>query len=71
MLNALPGIVVEADAIVTYKKLLNRHTNMLRIEGYGSCGGRGDLAQTLNLERSCFCWNDIHSSSILLPLVIY
>lgn len=35
--NALPGVVAEADTIVAFRRLSDRH---IEVQGYGSCTGR-------------------------------
>jgi len=39
--NSLPGEVVEADTIVTFKGRLDKYMNRMGIEGYGLRKGRG------------------------------
>ena len=39
--NSLPGEVVEADMIVTFKGRLDKYMNRMGIEGYGPWKGRG------------------------------
>ena len=39
--NSLPGEVVEADTVVTFKGRLDKYMNRMRIEGYDLRKGRG------------------------------
>ena len=39
--NSLPGEVVEADTIVTFKGCLDKYMNRMGIEGYGPQKGAG------------------------------
>jgi len=39
--NPLPGEVVEADTVVTFKGLLDKYMNRMGIGGYGPRKGRG------------------------------
>ena len=39
--NSLPGEVVEADTVVTFKGHLDKYMNRMGIEGYGTRKGRG------------------------------
>ena len=39
--NSLPGEIVEADTIVTFKGHLYKYMNRMGIEGYGPRKGRG------------------------------
>ena len=39
--NSLPGEVVEADTVVSFKGHLDKYMNRLGIEGYGPRKGRG------------------------------
>ena len=39
--NSLPGEVVEADMIVSFKGRLDKYMNRMRIEGYGPRKRRG------------------------------
>ena len=39
--NSLPGKVVEADTVVTFKGRLDKYMNRMGIEGYGPRKGRG------------------------------
>ena len=39
--NSLPGEVVEADTIVTFKGRLDKYMKRMGIEGYGPWKGRG------------------------------
>lgn len=39
---ALPGLVQEANIIMAFKRLLDRHLNKRKMEGHGSCTGRRD-----------------------------
>ena len=41
--NSLPGEVVEADTIVTFKGHLDKYMNRMGIEGYGPRKSRGFL----------------------------
>lgn len=38
--NVLPAMVEKTDTIMTFKSLLDMHTDMPGMEGYGSCAGR-------------------------------
>lgn len=40
--NVLPGMLVEADRIMSFKLLLGRHMNMSEMEGTGSCAAAGN-----------------------------
>ena len=39
--NSLPGEVVEADTIMTFKMCLDKYMNSIGIEGYGPQKGKG------------------------------
>ena len=39
--KSLPGEVVEADAIVTFKGSMDKYMNRMGIKGYGAWKGRG------------------------------
>ena len=39
--NSLPGEIVEADMVVTFKGHLDKYMNRMGIEGYGPRKGRG------------------------------
>ena len=39
--NSLPGEVVEAGTVVTFKGCLDKYMNRMGIEGYGLRKGRG------------------------------
>lgn len=41
--KVLPGVLVEADTIRALKRFLDRHVDMLGMEGYGSHAGRDSL----------------------------
>lgn len=41
--NTLQGMVVEADLIAVFKRPLDRHVDMQKMEGYRSRAGSGDL----------------------------
>lgn len=50
--NALHSVVVEAETIVVFKRIFDRHMNMQGMGEYRSCAGRGDQS---NLA-SCWAW---------------
>lgn len=41
--NTLPGVLVVADMIVVFKRLVDKHMDMQGLEGDGLCAGRQDL----------------------------
>ena len=60
--NSLPGEVVEADTVVTFKGRLDKYMNEMGIAGYGPWKGRGFLVQLggmvgagLEGRRACSC----------------
>lgn len=60
--NTLPGVVVEVDRIVAFKRLLDR-----QIEAYGSCTGRWDLASC----SAKHCGWRAHSHAVLFYVLIH
>lgn len=55
--NTLSEVVVEIDAIVSLKRLLDRHMNMQVMEEYGLCAGRYEIMIGTDImgQRTCSC----------------
>lgn len=65
--NVLLGMVVEADMIVTFKRLLDRHRDLKGMEGYGTCASRKEFVLT---SCSAHCAPKAFSCA-LLPFYVH
>lgn len=63
--KALPGMVVGADTIVTFERLLDRHACMQEMVGYASRPGSGDYYYRHGLLLSHYRHG--HCGQVLVP----
>lgn len=64
--NALPGVVVvDADTIVAFKMLLDRHIEMQEFEGYGSV-----KADEINVHHVASCSAQTLWTKGLVPVYV-